>query len=333
MNKDYTVINMIEDIIKTLFIWTYKILEFVIKKSIVLLFFIADLVYKHLICKADNIEYKPELEYAEFIEWDDRLLNPFSIVLGIDEENNIFKVDHKCTNNAHFLIAGTTGSGKSCEIRLIAYQMIAQETELYLIDFNNGVELIDFVDYSVNNEVITTKEKTLELLQNLVKEFERRLDLLTESRTKNIIQYNKKNPDKKVKQITIIIDELAELTDLDGLSKEEKKLTEQVISLLATLARGARKTFYNLIIGTQYPTMDILKAQIKRNMGVRICGMVDDETMEKVILGSVSTATEIKRAGQAVVSLLGKERYKIQTFYMDDEKMIELLNKKLKKEV
>jgi S-DNA-T family DNA segregation ATPase FtsK/SpoIIIE len=326
--EEYNIFDMLVDMAKTLLIWSWNIIIWSIKILIKILFWLGDKIYKFLCC-GNEIKYVPEIEienieFSEKIDWNDEFINE-NIAIGIKDTNEIFNIDNKCNLNAHWLIAGTAGTGKSCIGRIVCYQAVIQKADLILIDFNDGIELLDFQNYS-DRKVFTNKEDVNELLDELIVEHEKRIKILIEAGCKNSIQYNKKYPENKMRQQYIVVDELAELTDLTGLDKKQKELTNEIIGKLATLARKSRKSYGNLVLMTQYPTVDVINPQIKRNCGVRICGTVDSTTMESVILGTSGDAQEVSRPGEVIISTGGKERHHVQAFYLDDEIMKELLN-------
>ena len=85
--------------------------------------------------------------------------------------------------------------------------------------------------------------------------------------------------------MVLACDEIAEILDKTGLGKEEKAAVADVEAKLATIARMGRAFGIHLVLGTQRPEADVLKGQIKSNIGMRICGRAD-EVLSRIVLDS-----------------------------------------------
>lgn len=67
------------------------------------------------------------------------------------------------------------------------------------------------------------------------------------------------------------VDEVAEILDKTGLTKEEKEQVTRIENRLSTIARQGRAFGIHLFLSTQRPDANILSGQIKNNIGYRIC--------------------------------------------------------------
>ena len=65
-------------------------------------------------------------------------------------------------------------------------------------------------------------------------------------------------------RIGVFIDEIGEMLDKKGVSKEDKPIFEQLEAYLSTLARLSRATGINLFLGVQRPDANVLTGQIKK---------------------------------------------------------------------
>ena len=114
---------------------------------------------------------------------------------------------------------------------------------------------------------------------------ERRYEILSEKRTRNIDQYNKKvakegpdkdgNPQEKLPYIVIIIDELADLMMV---------ASRDVEVALTRLAQMARAAGIHLVIATQRPSVDVLTGIIKANFPTRLTFQVSSKTDSRTII-------------------------------------------------
>ncbi len=123
----------------------------------------------------------------------------------------------------------------------------------------------------------------------MVYEMERRYKLMSESRTKNIENYNdkvKREGGEHFPYIVVIIDELADLMMAGGKEAEFS---------IARLAQMARASGIHLIIATQRPSVDVVTGLIKANLPARISYKVGQRIDSKIILDT-----------QGAESLLGK---------------------------
>lgn len=190
---------------------------------------------------------------------------PMTLNIGTDIEykSKFMKLD----GLPHLLVAGTTGSGKSCFIHSlingIFYRYTPSEVRLVLIDFKR-VEFGPYngVPYLVGGHIYDEHESAFEILENVNAEMERRYDVFLKNGVRNITEYNEKNESKKMPIIITVIDEYADLVG----SQFAKKI--QVI--VQRLAQKARACGIHLVIATQRPTVKVIDGVIKANFPTRI---------------------------------------------------------------
>lgn len=254
-------------------------------------------------------------------EWNIDICKKDLLILGKTKNNKTLDVKYKATNNCNMLVAGMVGSGKSVMLRNLAFQAYINKCKLFTIDFKGGIELSHFDSISENEEAITTREEVIVLLDNLKSMLKSRMKLIKGAKKTNIFEVSENEV-----PIVVLIDELAEITDVTGLNKEEKEKTQKIIGDLSTIMRLGRAVGFNVIAGTQYPTADILNSQIKRNFGVRICGLVDGSTASRVVLEQ-SGAEELENAGEFLVSYGKKKLEFINGFYQTTDQLSSDINK------
>lgn len=263
-----------------------------------------------------NIEAIPgSVRVDDFIPWYDEFIDNEDGVLVIGKnELGVIKIDLNKT--PHILSAGQTGSGKSVILRCLLWQLILKEARVYMLDFKGGVEF--GLDYEKYGEVITEKERALEVFKMLTEENKKRLDLFRAARVKNLHEYNTKE-NKNLCRIGVFIDELAELMDKTGVDKEEKEQLDQIQKELSTLARLSRATGINLFLGVQRPDAKIITGQIKNNVPVRICGRFADGAASEIVLNN-RMATNLPEIKGRFLFQAGSETIQFQGYYFDDDK-------------
>ena len=206
--------------------------------------------------------------------------SPLTIVLGKDIVGKPFITDLK--KLPHLLIAGTTGSGKSVGINAmilsLLYRNSPDQLRLMMID----PKMLEFSIYNdiphLLTPVITKAKQAIAALNNMVAEMERRYKLMSETRTKNIENYNLKAQKEGLEHfpyIVVIIDELADLMMTSG---------KDVEFSIGRLAQMARASGIHLIVATQRPSVDVVTGLIKANLPSRISYRVGQRIDSKIIL-------------------------------------------------
>ena len=226
---------------------------------------------------------------------DDKLFkdsaSPLTIALGKDIVGKPFITDLK--KLPHLLIAGTTGSGKSVGINAmilsLLYKNSPDQLRLLMID----PKMLEFSIYNdiphLLTPVITKPKQAIAALNNMVNEMERRYELMAESRTKNIENYNekvKRDGGEHLPYIVVIIDELADLMMTSG---------KDVELSIARLAQKSRACGIHLIIATQRPSVDVVTGLIKANLPSRISYRVGQKIDSKIILDQMGAESLLGR--------------------------------------
>ena len=139
--------------------------------------------------------------------------------------------------------------------------------------------------------------------------------MLVESGASNIAEYNKKTG-TDICRIIVACDEVAEVLDKTGLDKERKDLVSQIESKLSTIARLGRAFGIHLIFATQRPDADVLKGQIKNNIGYRICGRAD-KVLSQIILDNSEGAEKILPNDQGM--FLTNTGILFKAYYIEDD--------------
>lgn len=189
----------------------------------------------------------------------------------------------------HLLIAGATGTGKSVALNSmicsLLYKSNPDEVKLIMVD-PKRIELstYDGIPHLITPVVINVKKATNALFW-AVREMERRYELLSEKKARNIKQYNNKiEKEKKPAEgetleklpfIIIIIDELADLMIV---------ASRDVEVALTRLAQMARAAGIHLILATQRPSVDVLTGIIKANFPTRLTFQVSSKTDSRTII-------------------------------------------------
>ena len=211
-----------------------------------------------------------------------------TICLGKDIIGNPFVA--KLDRMPHLLIAGATGAGKSVALNTmicsLLYKAGPDEVKLIMVD-PKRIELTSYdgIPHLIT-PVVTDVKKATNALYWAVREMERRYELLSSKKARNISQYNRKvgtgkkdssetEQEEKLPYIVIIIDELADLMMV---------ASRDVESALMRLAQMARAAGIHLILATQRPSVDVLTGIIKANFPTRLSFQVSSKTDSRTII-------------------------------------------------
>lgn len=214
-----------------------------------------------------------------------------SAILGTTSEGGLVELD--IVDATHVLIAGTTGSGKSCMMNSIISSLMLKNTKdtaaFCLID-PKRVEFFDYKDSDMlyGGEIINTTKKALLTLSALCEEMEERYRLLEWNKKRNYQEFNNR---ACMKDIYICIDELS------FLMLESKKECEEYISKIGMLGRAAG---LHLILATQQPTRKIITGTIQANIPTVIGLTTRNAIDSRMIIGN-NSLTSLKGKGDAIL--------------------------------
>jgi len=188
----------------------------------------------------------------------------------------------------HLLIAGATGAGKSVALNTmicsLLYKSNPDRVKIIMVD-PKRIELTSYdgIPHLIT-PVVTDVKKATNALFWAVREMEKRYELLSEKKARNITQYNRKvaqenknteEGPEKLPYIVIVIDELADLM---------MAASRDVEVALTRLAQMARAAGIHLIIATQRPSVDVLTGIIKANFPTRLSFQVSSKTDSRTII-------------------------------------------------
>ena len=246
------------------------------------------------------------------IQWQDRYLSQQSFVLSLGESfTGPVTVD--LAKIPHILLGGATGSGKSVLLKLLLMQAKKKGAEVCIADFKGGVDFPTI--WHKQCRMCFEEQSSLELLTELTEELERRKQLLTASGQPNIDRYNE-STGENLKRYIFACDEVAEMLDKTGLTKEQKEIVGKIESKLSMIARQGRAFGIHLILATQRPDANILSGQIKNNLNIRICGRAD-HVLSQIILDSTEAADQIPDYAQG--RFITQDGTVFQAYWFDDE--------------
>ena len=251
-------------------------------------------------------------DLPEVIEWSDQYLSGQSFVLTLGE-SFIGSVTVDLAKVPHILLGGSTGSGKSVLLKLLLLQAKKKGAEVCIADFKGGVDFPPV--WHSECRMCFEEQSTLELLTELTEELERRKEKLSASGQPNIDRYNEATGED-LKRYIFACDEVAEMLDKTGLTKDQKEIVSKIESKLSMIARQGRAFGIHLILATQRPDANILSGQIKNNLNIRICGRAD-HVLSQIILDNTEAADQIPDYAQG--RFITQDGTVFQAYWFDDK--------------
>ncbi|MDF3055859.1 MAG: cell division protein FtsK [Rariglobus sp.] len=236
------------------------------------------------------------------------------LILGVDIAGRHVLCD--LARAPHALIAGATGSGKSvCISNLIlslVYRFRPDELELMLID----PKIVEFAIYRdlphLIHPVVTEPKQAVQALKWLVREMERRYEILAEKSVRNLAGYNAKAATEgfaRLPYIVLVIDELADLM---------MTASADVETPIARLAQMSRAVGIHTVLATQRPSVNVITGIIKANYPTRMAFQVSSQVDSRTILDGKG-AESLQGRGDMLYSPPGLGRLqRLQAPFVDD---------------
>jgi hypothetical protein len=244
------------------------------------------------------------------------------VLLGIDLYNQSRFADLSDPLNAHILVAGTAGSGKSEWLRSVLAGLILTNTpdtlRLVLIDPKrsafNELKGSSFL-LSSNALVYPDEQSTTGILLKLVEEMVRRYRILQNAGVDTLDALAQKKG-KKIPRIVCMCDEYLDL--INQTSGSRKALEAQIFRLGAK----SRAAGIHLIIATQQPSRQVIKGALDANIPARV-GFKMDRAIESNMLLNQKGAENLLGRGDLLFKDIGQP-IRLQAPYLVPEQRIEL---------
>ena len=261
------------------------------------------------------------------------------ISMGKDAYGDATVIDLAST--PHFLVAGTTGSGKAVFVNTLLVSLIIKlsprKLRLILIDPKQlELALYQTLPHLIMPVVTDSSIASVALLW-AIDEMERRYSLLKDFGVKNIEGFNKKLKvaghellckinkyyedadamDFELPYIVIVVDEFADLV----LSKSGKAIENSI----SRLAAKARASGIHIVLATQRPSTDVITGVIKANFPTRVAFRVTTNTDSRVIMDTPGAEKLLGRGDMLYKQ--GIETIRMHSAYVDEEEIDALVKK------
>ena len=217
----------------------------------------------------------------------------------------------------HMLIAGTTGSGKSvCMNSIIIsllYKSSPEDVKLIMVD----PKMVELGIYNgiphLLIPVVTDPKKAAGSLQWAVTEMLRRYKAMSEAGVRDLESYNEiveqDDKTKKLPQIVVIIDELADLMMVAAKEVEDS---------ICRIAQMGRASGIHLVIATQRPSADVITGLMKANIPSRIAFAVASAMESRIILDTQGAEKLVGRGDMLYAPIGSGKPLRVQGCFVTD---------------
>lgn len=247
--------------------------------------------------------------------------------LGKDMQGNPKYCDiQKCS---HFLIAGTTGTGKSNFLNNIICSILIREkpddVKLMLFDIKkiefNLYKTIPHLYCPIINDIPSAKTY---LNQLIFKEINNRLHIFEQVNVKNIKEYNKyvnlnenklNEKYKKMPYILIVVDDIYDFS-------KDNSINDYFIKI----SQVGHKLGIHLIISTQKPSIDSVDSLIKSNLLTRIAFRTVSKKDSTIIINSDGAQNLTLNGDMLFLQLDERKPCRIKSPYISDSDINSLVN-------
>ncbi len=209
--------------------------------------------------------------------------NPASLLVALGKDVSGVPMYTDLAEQPHMLVAGATGTGKTIFLNSLILSFLYKSTPEQLRMIMVDPKRVEFQNY--NNiphllcPVINDATKTINALQWLAKEMERRFEIFSEISARNIKSYNSNknivSSGLTLPYIVLVVDELADLMAAKG-----KELEAGIVRL----AQMARATGIHLVLATQRPSVEVITGLIKANISSRISFQVASQVDSRTVI-------------------------------------------------
>jgi S-DNA-T family DNA segregation ATPase FtsK/SpoIIIE len=248
---------------------------------------------------------RAEVRLKELIALDKFRNSPSQLIFPLGKDVSGGAVFADLEKMPHLLVAGSTGSGKTIFLQSLIVSLIYKNSpqilKLILVD----PKRVEFPIYEVLPHllapVIFNAQKTVNVLNWLIGEMEKRFDVLSKVKARDIQSYNNllgKNGKLKeeyglLPYIVLIIDELADLMAAKG---------REIEAGIVRLSQLARAVGIHLVVATQRPSVDVITGLIKANLTSRVAFQVATQVDSRTILDTAGAETLLGSGDMLFVS-------------------------------
>ena len=239
------------------------------------------------------------------------IASPIKIAIGVNLDGDLVEADLSDPNTCHFLVGGTTGSGKSEFLRSLLLSLIYRHSpdnlKIALVD----PKRVTFPEFEgmkwLYQPIVKDSDDAIDLMTSLVAEMETRYRQFEASGCADIEAYNAQSV-KGFSRIVCIFDEYADFMA----EKEIRNGLELSIKRLGAMARAAG---IHLIVATQRPEAKVVTPIIRSNLPGRVALRAASEADSQIILGGKESAAAYLLGKGDLLYKVGSRLWRLQSLF------------------
>lgn len=213
----------------------------------------------------------------------------------------------------HLLVGGTNGDEKTGFLDSLICSILCTKTpdeaRLILVD-TKAVELSVYNGVPhLLSPVITDVERAFKALEFVVKGLERRIELLTSTRSRKIEEYNAKAAEK-LPYFMVIIDDFADLILAAG--KEFEFLIKRITAV-------ARFCGIHLVLSTKRVSADVITGVIKSNIPTQIAFSVPNVINSRILIDQTGAEKLLGSGDMLYNNPMYRHPFRVQGALIDSE--------------
>ena len=244
--------------------------------------------------------------------------SPLLVALGRNVSGSPVYAD--ITEGPHLLVAGATGTGKTIFLNTLILSLLYKCTPDNLRMIMVDPKRVEFQHYNdiphLLCPVIYDATKTINALQWLTREMERRFEVFSEIPTRNLATYNQNKSviaaGLQLPYIVFVVDELAALMAAKG---------REIEVGVVRLAQMARATGIHLVLATQRPSVEVITGLIKANVPTRITFQVASQVDSRTILDTAGAEKLLGSGDMLFLSAKSAKIGRIQGPYISEKEV------------
>ena len=276
------------------------------------------------VIEEDKKEKQPLPTSVNFFDIIDQR-QPGNIIIGVKESGELFQLP--LLQAFHQLVVGMSGYGKSIYLRALVLQLILEREisniRIALADIENNTfpefRFIEGVEWYAG-----TYPEIGQLTQQLEREVDRRKSLYESfdaATPRDIERYNtlaKKFGKPELPIIVLLVDEFTALMDRANAAQKA------IVNSVYQIALRARKYGIYIVLAGHSFKSDVIDTTVTNQFAVSLSFRVRSVHQSVSIIGEPG-AERITQPGEALIKLRDGEIVRLQTPFLDDDELLELL--------
>ena len=259
--------------------------------------------------------------YREAVAAIPKEAGPLFFVTGVAENNKIKHAD--LTDMPHYLVAGSTGTGKSVHLNQLLCTLIERNTpeqvQFILIDLK-GTEFNFYENLPhLYRPIVTSPDGVCPILREYRALIKEREALFRSRNCKTIEEWNERFPKERIPYLVLAFDELSLI-----FLNEDQEMANLAASLLSGGLAVSRSAGIHCILCTQLPSSEVIKSHLKVNLPERISFRVPSNSNSMVVIDTGDASKLPHHPGRAMHSR-GADLTEIQSPFITNNEITKIV--------